>query len=743
MKKIKVLAFLILLVMIFHQCLNTGRPVHKRLYTGSDKCQSCHPKEFELYKTSDHFHAMDSALPANVKADFNNARFIYNNDTTFFYTKEGRYYVRTTDTTGIKKEFEISYTFGWKPLQQYLVQFADGRIQVLPFCWDTREKEKGGQRWFHLYGKEKITPDDELFWMGYNQNWNYMCADCHTTNYKKNFNLSQNSFHSTWSEQRVSCESCHGPASEHLEWTKNRDASVTYMGFNMSISQKSIQWEMNAVKQTQLPVTVIKNDTLIETCARCHARAVRFSDEYVHGNSLLQTHLPSTTGPASYFIDGQIKEEDYEYGSFLQSKMYAAGVTCINCHDAHSMKIKATGNSLCGNCHSPAKYDGSQHSFHKVDGKGNQCVSCHMPVTTYMLVDDRLDHSIRIPRPDQSLTMGTPNACNKCHSDKTVQWAAKNFNKWFGEKTKDIQNYASLLHNISQYINESEPSLFQLLSSKNYPAIIKATAMEQYGYYTSAKVSKLIFEELKNSNPLLRLSALKALSAYPTEKAIPYVTPLLYDSVVSVRMEAMSLLAPGFAKLMGDESNRFYAVMNEYMNVQEQMSHRPEGFFNRAIIKAYIGDFESATQLYISCLQRFPNFVQAYINLIDLYRQQDKEGEAKKMIEAGLKKHSGNPFLHYASGLWYIRKKDNVNGLAELKKAAFSGPQDPQITYAYAVGLYSTGEAAKAIQVLEKFGAKYGNQPSILDGLISICMDAKQTGKANKYLETRKDIFGY
>lgn len=743
MKKIITISILGLTLFFFYKCANKSIPAAGHTYIGSGKCQSCHQNEFALYKTSDHYHAMDTVSAAAVKGDFNNSSLIYQGDTAFFYQKNGQYIVRTTDTTGVKKEFRISYTFGWRPLQQYLVKFDDGRFQVLPFCWDTREKEKGGQRWFHLYDKEKIAPDDELFWMGINQNWNYMCADCHTTNYTTNFNLAENKFNSTWNESRVSCESCHGPASGHLQWSDKQNNTIPFKGFAISLAAKPIKWQMDAVKQIMLPETIIKNDTLIETCARCHARATRFTDRYNHGQSFLQSHIPAAADPVNYYIDGQIKEEDYEYASFLQNKMHAAGVTCINCHEPHSMKVKILGNGLCTSCHSPAKYDGPRHSFHQQLSTGNQCVNCHMPVTTYMVIDNRLDHSIRIPRPDHSLLMGTPNACNKCHKDKSLQWAASAFVKWFGTKLPKEKTYPELMYAISRYVQESEPSLYELLLKKNYPAIIKATAMEQYGYYTSSRISSLITEELKSSDPMLRLSATKAMANYPPETILTFAPSLLNDPVAAVRMEVVSLLAPVSSRLFGEELKQFTKVMNEYLNVQEQMSHRPEGFFNRAIVKNFIGLPAAAEQLYISCIQRFPGFVPAYANLVDLYRQQNREGEAKKIIDKGLLKHPNSAHLHYALGLWYVRNKENVNGLEELKTAATNNPSDAQFVYGYAIGLFSKGEAVKSLQLLEQFLSRYGNHPVILEGLISIYQDLQQTEKATKYAAIRKDVFGY
>ena len=714
----------------------------KATYVGSVKCQSCHEKEYALYKTSDHFHAMDSALPRSVKGDFNNSYFVYFGDTSFFYQRDGKYFVRTNDSTGRKKEFLISFTFGWRPLQQYLVRFEDGRIQSLPFCWDTRPKEKGGQRWFHIYNKEKIPPGDELFWTGINQNWNYMCADCHTTNYKKNFDVSANSFHSTWNESNVSCESCHGPASSHLEWAKKKSTGDPLKGFNMSLASKAMKWTANNGKGTMLPAEVILNDTLIETCARCHARATRFTDEYVHGQSFLQSHIPSTIN-SNYFIDGQIKDEDYEYGSFLQSKMYSRGVTCMNCHDAHSMQVKVQGNALCGSCHSPATYDLPSHTFHKLGSTGAQCVNCHMPVTTYMVVDDRRDHSIRIPRPDLSLSLKTPNACNKCHIDKSVQWAADNFMKWYKDKLPKDKTYGELMHTASAFTSQSEPALNDLLSLSRIPPIIKASALEQYTVFASQRTTNEIQNFLHSSDPFLRLNALKALANYPPETILSSADNLMDDPIISVRFEAMQRIAPYVQQLATDRRAVFDKVFAEYLDIQQGMTHRPEGFLNQGIVLAATGKSSEAEAKYLQGIKRFPKFVPLYMNLADYYRSGNNENEARKYIDRALLIQPNNAELHYALGLWYIRHQDHSKGIDEFKKAFLIDPSNVSVVYGYAVAQFSSGKQGEGISVLENFLAKYGNNATILDALISICQDQKLLDKTNKYLQLRKSVFGY
>jgi predicted CXXCH cytochrome family protein len=745
MKIITTIFLILFCIVLFYCCVEYTRPENKAAitYAGTEKCQSCHAKEYNSYTGSDHFHAMDSALPRSVKGNFSNSFFVYDRDTSFFYQSDGRYYVRTRDSLGRRTEFMVSYTFGWKPLQQYLVRFEDGRIQALPFCWDTRTKEQGGQRWFHIYGKEKILPGDELFWTGTNQNWNNMCADCHTTNYFKNFDVTDNSFHSTWSESKVSCESCHGPASGHIAWSEKKDMSDSLKGFAINLSGKKTNWKFNTGKGIAYPDEIVENTTLIETCARCHARASRISDNYYHGQSFLQTHIPSVIDTANYYIDGQIKAEDYEYGSFLQSRMYAMGVTCINCHDAHSMQLKAPGNAVCASCHAPEKFDVEAHTFHQANSKGSQCVSCHMPTTTYMGIDDRLDHSIRIPRPDLSLALGTPNACNRCHKNETVSWAAKYFSQWYGHKLPANNTYGQLMHTLSKSSVESEAAFYSLLSSNTYPAIIKATALEQYSQFASPRNSELVKSYLQSNDPNLRLNALHAVSGLPAELILSLVIPLLNDPVLTVRTEAMNALAPLYAQLDGLNKQRFDQVLNEYLGIQRNICDRPEGFLNQGIVLTATGGVGEAEQLYLQGLKRFPKFIPLYANTADLYRSLGNETRSKEYLQAGLLLQPGNAMLHYSLGLWYVRSKDNKTAMRELQKAIQLNPSDASFVYAYAIGLYTKGDSQQAIHMMQAFLSKYGNNPLIINGLLSLYQDMKQTDKVDYYTELRKQVYGY
>jgi len=431
------------------QSPDTGRQTPAQLtpatYVGRQVCTACHKREDDLWSGSDHDLAMQVANEETVRGDFNNTTFTYFGVTSKFSRRNGKFFVRTDGQDGKLHEYEITYTFGFTPLQQYLIQFPGGRYQALSIAWDTRPASEGGQRWFHLYPDEKIPHDDILHWTGLNQNWNFMCAECHSTNLQKNYDLAKDRYKTTWSEINVSCEACHGPGSRHVEWAQaaSRSDKSQYEGRKGLVVRlkdpNSGTWNFDMEAGTAQRSTPLQSNVLIETCARCHSRRSVVHDDYVYGRPLMDTHRPALLTEALYHADGQILEEVYVYGSFLQSKMLHAGVTCSDCHDPHSLKVHAADNALCTGCHLSTKYDTSSHHFHKPDSPGTSCVECHMPAKAYMVVDPRRDHSMRVPRPDLSVKLGTPNACNRCHTDRSTQWAADAVEKWYGpQRSTDV-----------------------------------------------------------------------------------------------------------------------------------------------------------------------------------------------------------------------------------------------------------------------------------------------------------------
>ena len=368
-------------------------------------------------------------LPAtneNVLGDFSGQVFEYAGISSRFFKKDDKFYVETDNEKGELQEFEISFTFGFHPLQQYLVAFPRGRYQALNIVWDSRPENEGGQRWIHLYPDEAITYEDGLHWTGSFQNWNSRCAACHSTKLRKNYSSSSDSYKTTWSEINVACEACHGPASAHLEWasaTKHGQSKPDgRAGFDFSLADRGVWGPADNAANTLIRLDKKRPQGQIEMCAGCHARSSELEEEH-SGKPFNDTFHLRLLERDLYYPDGQVDEEVYVYGSFLQSKMFQAGVVCTNCHEPHSNRLRATDNSLCTQCHVDGHFNVSTHHHHEDSSSGSSCASCHMPVKTFMAVDDRHDHSFRVPEPQLTLELGTPNTCNQCHSDRDAAWA--------------------------------------------------------------------------------------------------------------------------------------------------------------------------------------------------------------------------------------------------------------------------------------------------------------------------------
>ncbi len=320
---------------------------------------------------------MQVANDSTVLGNFNNARFAKDGVTSSFFKKDGKFYVHSDGPDGKPQDFDLAYTFGVHPLQQYLVPFPNGRMQSFAVAWDSRNKEHDGQRWFHLYPDQKITPAHALHWTGRNQTWNYMCADCHSTDLRKNYDLAKDSYATTWSEIDVSCESCHGPGSNHVAWAQSQkkdsyNANSGPNGLTVDLKPASGSWagsepDTGTMHWKGQP----RSHNEINTCAPCHSRRHPIASNYQPDQPFLDAYVPSLLEEGVYYPDGQILEEDYEWGSFIQSKMYHEGVTCSDCHDPHTAKLRTENlNAVCGKCHSLAKFGSEQHHHHKVEQRG-------------------------------------------------------------------------------------------------------------------------------------------------------------------------------------------------------------------------------------------------------------------------------------------------------------------------------------------------------------------------------------
>lgn len=720
----------------------TSHPEQQSQFVGRENCISCHQKEYSQFKHSDHDLAMMPATDSTVLGDFDSASFTHFGITSKFFSRNGKFLVFTEGPGGEFREFEIKYTFGARPLQQYLVEFPGGRLQCLPFCWDTRPVEEGGQRWFHIYANQRIASDDILYWTRVSQTWNAMCAECHSTNLKKNYDPIKKTYNTTWSEIDVSCEACHGPGSQHVEWAKGKEKSQHgySKGFDFNlIEMKSGNWVIDPETGNATRTEPLQSNTQVELCGRCHSHRLTISENHIYGQLLSQTHRVSLLEENLYFPDGQIKEEVYVYGSFLQSKMYRAGVVCTDCHDAHRGQVYVDGDGLCFRCHLSEKYDSQKHHFHEME-TNIRCVDCHMPVRTYMVVDDRRDHSFRIPRPDLSEKLQTPNACNQCHTNKPTKWASDNFKKWYPQRT-GTKHYGEIFEAARKSDPRAPGELQDLITNRNNPAIVRATAISLLNRYPIQKSLPVITDALADYNPMVRSAAAEALRFIPPKDRIPLLKPLLNDPVRAVRISAAGLIAESLAKeLSSHEATLFEQALNEYWEAQNYNTDFPSTHLNNANFYMERGEYTEAELELMKAIEIEPLFIPSYINLADLYRMQNQDNKCELILLKALKLAPEDASLSHSLGLLYVRLGETDKALSHLAVAAANEPAAARYSYVYGVALNSAGKTDRAIKVLEKALTENPHDRDLLQALVSIYRSAGQMDKAEFYANRLNEI---
>jgi Flp pilus assembly protein TadD len=712
-------------------------------FVGSETCSGCHQPEADLWHESQHKHAMDHASEKSVLGDFNDATFNNRGVTSRFFRKDGKFLVETDGPDGKLATFEVKYTFGVDPLQQYLIGFPDGRIQALTIAWDSRKKADGGQRWFSLYPNEEIPHDDILHWTKLNQNWNFMCAECHSTGVKKNYEAEGDSFATTWAEINVGCEACHGQGSSHVSWASKQESWWPFgkhddlnMGLLVTFDERSnVSWSPGPATgnpHRSIAPAMLRKE--VETCGLCHARRGQFSEDWVPGKWLSDTHMVSPLSRGLYSADGQMLDEVYNYGSFKQSKMFAAGVTCSDCHDPHSAELRLTGEGTCLQCHSPQKYASESHSHHQDISPLLDCASCHMPVRTYMVVDQRHDHSFRVPRPDLSTSLGTPNACNDCHTDKSAEWASTAIKKWFGPEREGFQHYADAFNAAWSGERDAADLLAVVAADSNSPAFARASALSELAEYLSPSNINLVQSSLGDSDPMVRIGALDMLERAPYQQRWSLASPALSDPVRGVRTRAASLLGDTpSAQVPAGDRERLAGATEEFIAAQRLNADRPESRATLGSFYARRGQSAEAEGEYLAALDLSPQFAPAAANLADLYRQLAREPDGERVLRKALVRAPNDAGLHHALGLSLVRQKQIDRALGELRRASQLEPNSDRYSYVYAVALDSAGRRTDAIALLKDSLVRHPDDRDTLMALVAFNREAGDINAALQY----------
>lgn len=685
-------------------------------------CFQCHAEETRAWRGSHHDLAMQEATDATVLGDFDDAEFEHHGVLTRFTRRTGRFFVFTEGPDGTPCEYEVKYTFGVTPLQQYLVELPQGRIQALTVAWDT-----GAKRWFALHDEE-LKPGDPLHWTGLAYNWNHMCAECHSTDVRKNFDDASGRFQTTWFEIDVGCQGCHGPGTRHVEWARR-------------VEKTREEYAVDDPKGLEVD---LKGRVEVEHCARCHARRSVVDAKYRYGAPFGDHYDLALLEPDLYHADGQQLEEVYDYGSFLESPMYARGVRCTDCHEPHTARVRLEGNLMCKRCHQdspppqfgtlkPKEYDTKAHHFHEPGTPGSFCVDCHMPKTTYMVVDPRHDHSFSVPRPDLTMTLGVPNACNGCHEEEAAEWAAEAVDRWYPREAPRPPHFGEALAAARAGHPDAAVALARVFHDPQQPGIVRATALGLLADMDALE------KGTRDEDPLVRAAAAAGLAGGLGDpaRAARALEPLLSDPVRIVRVEAARALA-GVPGALPDRA-AFEKALAEFRARQEEMLDRPEAHLNLGALHESTGDARRAEAEYRKAIGILPQFWPARANLAHLLNARGRNRDAEEVLREAVALNADNGEAHYSLGL-LLAEEDRVREAADELGAAARLLPRARVFYNYGVALQKLERLAEAEDALLEGDRLAPRDPDLLQALAFLYARRREPRRALPYARRLLDL---
>ncbi len=684
-------------------------------------CSSCHADQTAAFAKSHHAKAMALANDKTVRGNFNNVQFDHDGVVTTFSRQDGRFFVRTEGPDGGLADFEVRYTFAHEPLQQYLIDLGGGRLQALDIAWDTKKRE-----WFWLGEGSGAKPGSTFHWTGPFYRWNRTCIDCHSTDPQTNFQPETKDYKSSYVATSIGCQSCHGGGAKHVEWAKAKRG--------------------NASTAAVAGLGLSKVDA--NTCFACHARRTRLVEGYRPGGSFLDNFSPALIRSDLYFPDGQILDEVFEYGSFQQSKMARAGVTCIDCHRPHEGSVKAVGNALCTQCHTEnaperfarnnpsGAFDTPAHTHHPQNSTGALCANCHMPERTYMKVDPRRDHSFVIPRPDLSDRYGTPNACTSCHEGKTNAWASQTLDTWYGKAWRERPTIAHAFGAAAQSDPAAIEALRKLVGDREQAGIVKGSAIAEMSRLGGVEVAADVKAAAESTDPLVRLGAAEAAGSLPPEYRLDAIGGLLGDEMRAVRVAAArALRSTQSLGFLGDQRRDFDAAVADlkaYVQANGDVAETQSSYGTFLLEQGHPDEAEKALRQAIDLDPALPG---ARINLAELYRATGDNAKSEQTYAEAVAANPDRADLRYGHGLSLVRQKAMEDAIRELETAVRLDPGNSRYRTTAAIALDSVGRAEDAFALFDPALADGATDPNLLGTAIQIGLKLRRFAETLRFAE--------
>jgi len=651
-------------------------------YAGSESCAECHREAYDEWKGSHHANAQrDLAAELDDEVFSPRKTISHGTQTSYAEKADGKYVITTAGRDGKVQPFVPSAALGVYPLWQYIIPQGSGRFQLTELAWDPDKKE-----WFDVYGNEDRKPGEWGHWSGRGMNWNSMCAPCHTTAFRKNYDPLRDRYDSMYVEQGVGCESCHGPLKRHVEWQKAHPDGG-YFG--------------------DRTVPKLTADEYLAVCGACHSRHGDMTGRFEPGEEFFDHFDPALPDLSNVFYpDGQIWDEDFEHNVFLLSYMHDAGVRCNNCHSPHTSKIRKPATELCLDCHKDSMggripIDQAAHGFHPLDKAGSECTDCHYPQTPYMQRHWRHDHGMTIPDPLLTKEFGLPNACNRCHSDKSVDWSIEWVDKWYGDRmNRPTRSRARVLARLKKGDLSAVPEAIELLKSEKngtwravFLKMMAPALLESPDAGVRQEVRQVMIDRLSDRSPLAQSAAIDALE--PLGLAVAeYIRPVLQAPYRLARIKAAWALRREI-DLTSPAGQELSALLSYSLD-------QPTGAFRWANYLNETGKPAEALTWYAKAVEWDPYSAPFRHEYAVALSKLGRLNEALAQMLEGARLAPEDGLYAHSLGLIYAELHRLGEARDALQRAVTLQPQQSRFWYNLGLAESQLGNAQAALRALEK-----------------------------------------
>ncbi len=636
-------------------------------FSGSASCIQCHEKFYELWSTSHHGKAMQP-----VNRSFFETEEVLSSESFLIEGKNYRIHINDSLMTMIEteagntKEYAVTLALGGKNVFYFLTPMEKGKLQTIPLAYDVRTKKWYNNPESAVRHFPEGTADEALPWRDRMYTFNTSCYSCHVSQLATNFDLASDSYHTTWKEPGINCETCHGPSAEHVRVC-------------MEAGEGNVPDDLKIIS-----TSVFTPEQHNASCAPCHAKMQPITASFMPGNRYFDNYTLTTLENADFYPDGRDLGENYTYTTWMMNEcMQNSDLHCVTCHTSSGRdRFADNPNQACISCHRTNVENVAEHSMHPAGSEGAVCINCHMPKTEFGRMV-RSDHSFRPPMPEATIQFGSPNACNICHTDKSPEWANQQVKKRTGNNYQDETLYwAQLIKEARNQEWKRLDEMLDIIGNKEVNEVVVTSFLRLLANCPDNKKWDPVIGALNHKSPLVRAAAASTLTGNTSAKAKQALVVAAGDDYRLVRISAAQSLA-GFvdSQFSAAESQTVAEATDEYMN---SLVTRPDDWsshYNEGIFHQNRGDVNEALESYETAARLYPESLMPLINSSVLYSYTGNPLKAEENLKKAVAIDPAGEAANLNLGLLLAEQGRMQEAESALKAALNANPQQAVAAY--------------------------------------------------------------